>query len=144
MTRSRLPPGSGTSGFTLVEVLVVLVLLGMAAALVGPTLVARPPDEESGTRRVVRGALELSARRGEAIRLRVDPGGTWRVEGTVVPSEGPLAAGRIEAYEGAAFTLVLSPLGTCGFDVRSLAAASTIALDPLTCQLGGPAEAEEP
>ncbi len=140
MSRSPSILGSGSRGFTLVELLVVLTLLGMAAALVGPALIARPPDEESATRRVVRGARELSARRGEAIRLRIDGGGAWRVEGTVTPSEGPLAAGHIEAYEGAPFTLIVSPLGTCGFDVRSLGAASRIALDPLTCELGQPGE----
>ncbi len=138
MSRSRSILVSGARGFTLVELIVVLMLLGLATALVGPALIARPPDEESATRRVVRGALELSSRRGEAIRLRVDGGGAWRVEGTVTPSEAPLASGQIEEYEGTAFTLILSPLGTCGFEVRSLGAASRIALDPLTCELEPP------
>ncbi len=140
----RLPLGDsdaapGTSyGFTLVEIMVVLLMLGLAAALVAPAIILREGGEESPLSAIIEGARELSVRRGEIIYLDVTTTGEWQVEGAASLSEGALAQGQIEDYEGFEFTLVLSPIGTCGFDVRSTWAARTIPLDPLTCEVRSP------
>ena len=69
-------------------------------------------------------------RRGEVVSLHVERSGAWQVEG--------VAAGKLTTPLAATpFTLVLSPLGSCAFDVRSDAAARAIKLDPLTCEVRG-------
>lgn len=124
-------------GFTLIEVLVVLVLLGLAAALVGPALFSSRSKEEAALVSLVAGARDAAVRRAEVVYLRVETSGTWRVDGDASTADGPLATGRLAPPPpGAPFTLIVSPLGSCAFDVRSHAAARSIPLDPLTCEVG--------
>ncbi len=130
-------------GFTLVEVIVVLVLLGLAAALAAPAFLGREPAPESQLAAIVRGARELAERRGEIVHLRVSSAGEWQVEGAASPSAGTLAEGRLDDFAGPRFTLVVAPIGTCAFDVRSAGAANVIAIDPLTCEVRAPARESE-
>ena len=122
------------SGFTLVELLVVLVVMGLIVGLVAPALVPRPePDERDSLAPAVRFAREAALRRSEVTYLRIEPAGDWRVEAASSHDGGPLARGRLERYRGGAATLVVSPIGTCGFDARS-APDPGLAVDPLTCE----------
>src|SRR2546422_1065701 len=125
------------SGFTLIELLVVLLLMGLTAALVAPTLLPRR-HHESAFQAVIRSAREIAARRGEVVYVHLDPTGEWRMQGGANPLEGTLASGRVQPLLTAPVTLVVSPLGSCGFDVRSAAAAGAVALDPLTCEIHSP------
>jgi type II secretory pathway pseudopilin PulG len=126
-------------GFTLVEVTVVLVLLVLAAALVAPAFIFREEDNASSLGSIVTGVQELAARRGETLQLQVAADGRWKVESAASVAEGDLARGHLEVeIEGAPFTLVVSPIGTCGFDVRSSHAARFIKVDPLTCEVDAP------
>ncbi len=121
------------------EVIVVLVLLGLAAALAAPAFIVPEPDDPSALSSIVSGVRELAARRGETLKLRLTPDGEWRVEAAQGSPEGVLAEGRLEGdFRGPAFTLMVSPLGTCGFEVRSSAASRFIRIDPLTCEVGLP------
>ncbi len=124
-------------GFTFVEILVVLILMGLATALVAPALLA-PRHNASTLKDLVASAREAAARRGEVIYLSIDPTGQWRLEGGANPLEGTLAAGRVEPFFTAPVTLAVSPLGSCAFDVRSAAAASAVALEPLSCEIRTP------
>lgn len=126
------------SGFTLVEVLVVLVLMGLAAALVAPALFPSRESAPAGVAALVGAARDAAVRRGEVVYLRIGPSGEWRVEGAASAAQGDLAGGRLAGFSGPPFTLVVSPLGSCAFDVRSVAAARAIALDPLTCEVRAP------
>src|SRR6266581_3075409 len=123
--------GPARPGFTLVEILVVLIMMG----LVAPALLA-PHHHASTLNDVVAGAREAAARRGEVLYLSIEPTGRWRLEGGANPLEGTLAGGRLEPFLAARVTLIVSPLGTCAFDVRSAAAAGAITLEPLTCEIG--------
>jgi prepilin-type N-terminal cleavage/methylation domain-containing protein len=122
-------------GFTLVEIVVVLILLALAAGLVVPALIIREEADRSPLAQIISGSSELAARRGEIVHLRVAADGAWQVEGAASVEQGVLASGRLAGFDGPAFTLVISPIGTCGFDVRSSAAARVLLIDPLTCQL---------
>lgn len=123
-------------GFTLVEVIVVLVLLVLATALVAPAFVFREDAGRSPLASVVSGVQKLAARRGETLHLNVAADGSWSVGGAASPEAGFLAEGDLgRDYRGPRFTLVVSPLGSCGFDVRSTAAAREIPLEPLTCEV---------
>ena len=113
----------------------VLILLALAAGLVAPAIIIREREESSQLANVISGSQALAVRRGEIIHLHVAADGAWRVEGAASIEEGVLASGRLEDFPGPPFTLVVSPIGTCGFDVRSTEAARALPIDPLTCEL---------
>lgn len=123
------------SGFTLIEVLVVLILLAVAAGLVAPALRPPPRPDESGFAALVRRARLTAARRGETIYLGLSQTGAWRIDGAASLTEGALATGTVPDYGGPAATLVVSPIGTCAFDLHSTAAARVVAIDALTCEV---------
>ena len=76
--------------------------------------------------------------RGEVVYLRIAPTGRWYLQGAASLREGVLAQGLLEHFQGPEATLVLSPIGTCAFDVRSGEGTQAIALDPLTCEARSP------
>jgi prepilin-type N-terminal cleavage/methylation domain-containing protein len=122
-------------GYTLLEMLVVLALMGLAAALVLPAL-RTTGHRDSGLQTVVTATRAAAAHRGEVIYLRVEPDGAWHMEGGGSPLEGDLTGGRIDALSTDPLTLIVSPVGSCAFDVRSTAAAAAVVtLDPLTCEI---------
>jgi prepilin-type N-terminal cleavage/methylation domain-containing protein len=126
-----------SGGFTLIEMLVVLLLLGMAAALAAPALRSfRPVRPALGS--LIPGARDAAARRGETVYLRIAESGEWRMEGAASSDAGPLATGRVDPFPGLPLTIIVSPLGSCAFDLRSAQAARLIRLDPLTCKVDGP------
>lgn len=131
--------GHNPLGFTLVEAIVVLVLLGLGAALVAPALIFPEAGAEPSLNSIVSGVQDLAARRGETLELRVSADGGWHVESAGSPLEGVLAEGRLEGeFRGPAFALLVSAIGTCGPDVRSSRGARYIQIDPLTCRVGIP------
>jgi prepilin-type N-terminal cleavage/methylation domain-containing protein len=130
------PPGR--SGFTLVEVLVVLILMGIAVGLVAPAFLPPRRDEESALAALIRRAQDIAATRGETIYLGIAASGDWRFDAGSTASEQALATGTLEGYDGPRGILVVSALGTCGFDVRSSDAALAMPIDPLTCELVTP------
>jgi len=128
------------SGFTLIEMLVVLILMGLATALVVPVLLP-PSRHDSALNALLASAREVAARRGEVVSLHIDATGQWRMEGgspAVQGGGGTLATGRVQPFLTAPVTLMVSPLGSCAFDLRSAAAAAAVPLDPLTCEIRSP------
>src|SRR2546427_1867274 len=118
------------SGFTLIEILVVLILMGLAAALVAPALLP-PHHDQSALSALLGSAREVAARRGEVVYLHIDPTGQWRMEAGANPLAGTLATGSVPPFLTASVTLIVSPLGSCAFDVRSAAAAGAAGVPPL-------------
>jgi prepilin-type N-terminal cleavage/methylation domain-containing protein len=125
-------PGRG--GFTLLEVLVVLIVMGIAVALVAPALLPRK-QTQSALDSLIPTAREAAARRGEIVYLRVAESGQWRLEGAASSSAAPLASGRVDPFRGLPLTIIVSPVGSCAFDLQSTAAARVVRLDPLTCRV---------
>ncbi len=119
---------SNRSGITLVELLVVLVVLGLGTALVAPALVF-PDDEEPGRyERVLESGVELAAAREQVVRLVVASDGRWSI---LAPGQtATLAEGRFDRFQGPAFALAISPLGSCGAEPGS---DPPFEVDPLTC-----------
>jgi ABC-type cobalamin transport system permease subunit len=116
------------TAITLVELLVVLVVLGLASALVAPALLFPEDPERRPYDAVLDGVVDLAAAREEVLRLVVEPDGRWRVAAS--PAAEVLARGRIDAYQDAGFVLLVSPLGSCG---PAPGSAPPFALEPLTC-----------
>ncbi len=122
------PTVSNRPAITLVELIVVLVVLGLGAALVAPALIFPEESGFDGYAAVLDGAVELAAAREEVLSLVVGADGRWRLGATAVPEA--LADGRIAGYDGPAFALLVSPLGSCG---PPAGAPPPFELDPLTC-----------
>lgn len=123
------------TGFTLVELLVVLIVMSLAAALVAPAILSRRQDD-SALKALVASARAAAARRGEILYLHLEPTGRWRLEGGANLLEGTLATGQLPPLVPVSVTLVVSPIGSCAFDVKSAAVATAaVALEPLTCEL---------
>src|SRR5437899_11314059 len=108
------------SGFTLIEILVVLILMGLVAVLVAPALFPRHHDQ-SALNALLVSAREVAARRGEVVYLHIDPTGAWRMEAGAGPRQGPLATGRGPSVFTAAAQLLVAPPGRCRFRVRTAA-----------------------
>lgn len=126
-----------SGGFTLIELLVVLILLGLAAALAAPAFESFRPARPALSS-LIPASRDAAARRGETVYLRIAESGEWRMDGAASSDAGPLATGRVDPFPGLPLTIVVSPLGSCAFDLRSTEAARTIRLDPLTCKADGP------
>jgi prepilin-type N-terminal cleavage/methylation domain-containing protein len=129
----------GAPGVTLLELLVVLTLLGLAAALAAPAfLTPGPPAGEQGAAlgAPLRAARDNAIRRAETLYLTVSATGRWRLD-TPSDTAAPLATGAARDYAGPPITVVVSPLGTCGLDAASAAAGRSLAFDPLTCAPAG-------
>ncbi|HWZ58610.1 MAG TPA: prepilin-type N-terminal cleavage/methylation domain-containing protein [Gemmatimonadaceae bacterium] len=124
-------------GFTLIEMIVVLAVMALAVALVLPAL-RTPGPRTSGLQAILTSARAAAANRGELIYVRIEPTGAWHMEGGGSPLEGELTRGRIDALSTVPLTLIVSPVGSCAFDVRSAAAGAALSLDPLTCELISP------
>jgi prepilin-type N-terminal cleavage/methylation domain-containing protein len=120
-------------GFTLIEMLLVVVLLAMAAALVVPAIRSMLPAR-TGLGALVPAARKAAERRGETIYLRIRKSGDWRMEGEASTDTGPLATGRVDPFPGLPLTLIVSPRGSCAFDPQSSRAARSIRLDSLPCK----------
>jgi prepilin-type N-terminal cleavage/methylation domain-containing protein len=133
---ARRAPARG--GFTLVEVLVVLILMGIAVGLVAPAFLPPRRDEKSALATVIRRAQDIAAARGETVYLGIARSGDWRLDAGSTRLAQSLASGTLEGYDGPRAILVVSALGTCGFDVRSSEAARGVPIDPLTCEVVTP------
>jgi len=129
MANQRFP-----SGVTLIEMVVVLVLIGLTAALAAPALL-RPPPPESGLRELLSTAREAAIRRGESVHLRIGASGEWRIEGAASATPEVLFEGRVDPFLDQPLTLMLSPTGSCALDAPSTASVQGLSLEPLTCEL---------
>lgn len=128
-------PSGHRRAITLLELLVVLVLLGLSAAVVLPTL--RLPAPAAAESPLVR-ARTLALRRGEAVRLNTDAEGRWTVRATAdalgaILLEGDGVASPID---GSARSVVISALGTCLPEGAPVAGSP--AWDPVRCAVTAP------
>jgi prepilin-type N-terminal cleavage/methylation domain-containing protein len=120
-------------GYTLIEVIVVLMLLTIAASVVAPALFLSP-EQPSSTRIVIGSAREAAVRRGEMVQLRVDASGRWQVLSRAFLTAEPLLSGRLSNAPGNTTDLFFSALGTCAPSPESALVQPLTALDPLTCE----------
>jgi prepilin-type N-terminal cleavage/methylation domain-containing protein len=123
---------SRRTGYTLIEVIMVLIVLTIAAAVVAPSLLS--PAPRSSLKEVVGSARDAAVRRGEMVRLRVDRVGLWQATVETGGQTELLISGRVLDATGTTMDLLFSPLGTCAPPPESIPAQSLAAFDPLTCQ----------
>jgi prepilin-type N-terminal cleavage/methylation domain-containing protein len=127
----RLPPPRCRRGFTLLELLVVLVLLGLGAAFVLPVL--HLPGRSDRQSSALERARAIAIRRGESVRLSVAPSGEWTVRATADTGEAILLSGTAAETPSAeaAQSIVISALGACV--PEGDAAVGAGAWDPTRC-----------
>ena len=119
-------------GLTLLEILVVLVLLGLAFALAAPSFfTTRAPD--AGVQRVVDTARQAAVRRAEALTLTLHPDGQWQVERTDGSSRQPVSSGTFGRAHASSLQIRISPLGACML-VESTPLPPFV-IDPVRCRL---------
>lgn len=106
---NRLAQFRTVSGFTLLEIVVTLLLLGLAAALVAPNF-RRDTSSDGDIRAVVASARETAVRRAQTLVLRVDDRGAWRL--TPIGDTTSIGAGTL-SEGGQALMLRIGPLGAC-------------------------------
>jgi len=123
-------------GFTLVEILVVLILMGLMAGLVAPAVM--PPGEADDPAHrlseLVRSSRATAVKRGEVVRLSLHSTGKWDLTGMASDPPDAAAEGQLD-IRGLTMTLLFSPLGTCAPDLVSERATAVLAFDRLTCEL---------
>jgi prepilin-type N-terminal cleavage/methylation domain-containing protein len=113
-------------GFTLLEQLVVLVLLGVGAAIVAPMFRLPAPSASSST--PIEKARALAVRRGEAMRLEAAGRTGWAVRATSDTSDSVLLTGSSAAPPR---RMLISALGACL--PEGAAASGDAAWDPARC-----------
>ncbi len=111
--------------FTLIEMVVVIAIAGIALAIVGPSLILAPPPR--GLETIVADARRAALRRSEAVTLAVGPDGQWRID--AVRSGSRISSGIGGGPES--LRLDISPLGLCTMDRAP--AGARMAIDPFTC-----------
>jgi len=116
--RSMKPLGARAfrDGFTLVELLVVILLIGIAFALVVPSFALPRPETEHAVQRVVDSARRLALRRAGEVVLTFDADGAWRIEEAGGLDPDPLGSGVLARPYGEALRLRISALGACSLD----------------------------
>jgi prepilin-type N-terminal cleavage/methylation domain-containing protein len=114
-------------GFTLLEVLVTLILLGVAAAIVAPVIrVSQPPDE--GIQAVLAGARDAAVRRAQTLVLSVGDLGQWQL----APANSPDLIARGQFRDGPRdLRIRVNALGACFNE----GAAGPVALDAISCTI---------
>lgn len=124
-------------GFTLIELVVVLVVMGLATALVAPALLPPAQERPASLQRVIADVQSSALRRGEPMLLRVDRDGAWSAHGASSDTEERLGAGTLdeEARPPQPFTLRIAPTGSCGLELAGDTTGWRPPLDLLTCQV---------
>ena len=114
-------------GVTLLELLIVLILMGITAALVVPAFVQRPAAPEAANVALLASARRLAIRRAEPLRLRMSANGDWMVTGVrngVVVDSGHVRDSLL------ATEVLVDALGGC---VPMNGNTSLAGFDPLVC-----------
>jgi prepilin-type N-terminal cleavage/methylation domain-containing protein len=123
----------GSRGLTLLEMVVVLVLLGVALTLSVPSLDPPRPRSDDPLQRVLDDARRAAIRRSQSLFLAIEADGRWVVEAAREGESETVLRGRLGVTPIGALRVLVSPLGACWIEAEGSGPAA--ALDPLRCRL---------
>ncbi len=118
---------SRRSAFTVVEMIVVIAIMGIALAVVGPSLILAPRN--SGVNTVVADARRAALRRSEPVTLLIEAEGAWLIQSS--RDGARISSGKGIAAQRSELKVDVSPLGLCTID--SGAEDFRAALNPFNC-----------
>lgn len=104
---------SARSGFTLLEIVIVMVLAALLAAAVGPSLIFRAPAAPT-LDQVIAAGRDAAVARAQSLRLVVTSSGEWSLR-LPMPYDSAIATGVVTnaSTPSGLIDLRLSPLGSC-------------------------------
>jgi prepilin-type N-terminal cleavage/methylation domain-containing protein len=123
-------------GFTLLEVLVTLILIGVAAALVAPAFRDLPRTEKDELDVVIDAAKRVAVRNASTVTLAFAADGRWGATESNGASLVELPGGTLAQTGVPLVRLRVSPLGGCSMDGVP-PAQPTLTFDPVRCRLRG-------
>jgi len=112
---------------TLLELLIVLVIMAVSAAMVAPVLSRREIDGRAADASWINAARHTAIRRGEPLRLERHADGAWRL--TTQRTGTAIDSGRVDTAR-ATMVLLIDALGGC-----VPATAMPLAFDALSCDM---------
>lgn len=125
------------SAFTLIEMVVVLAILGIALSIAGPSLMR--PIAADNLQSVIDRARTIALRRAEPVTLVVGSDGRWAAYAVRTGSDA-IGSGKLGENPHSVLRLGISPLGLCNLDDMSVdGTASSITLNPFACAVSGAA-----
>lgn len=127
MRSSSLP----RSAFTLIEMVVVLAILGIALSIAGPSLIR--PVTANNLQSVIDRTRSLALRRAEPVMLVVAEDGEWRAY-AVRSGRDPVASGKLGESSATGMRIDISALGLCTSDeISSDGTVGATTLNPFAC-----------
>jgi prepilin-type N-terminal cleavage/methylation domain-containing protein len=102
------------SGFTLLEILVVLILVGIGFTLAIPAFITPGRAAEPGVQRVIDSARRMAVRQAETLTISIEPSGAWAVDNGDRNTDP--ATGTVESDFGSVVRVRISALGACTLD----------------------------
>ena len=127
MRSSSLP----RSAFTLIEMVVVLAILGIALSIAGPSLMR--PVAADNLQSVIDRTRNLALRRAEPVTLVVGADGNWVAHAARSGSD-PVGSGKVGENRSSASRIDISALGLCTSDQLSAeSTAGSVTLNPFAC-----------
>lgn len=129
-------PRTERNGFTLVEILVVLVLFTLVFALSAPSLLPSAPAGSARAQDLIDEARRTAVTRAMAVSLSLGSDGRWVLAGAGVAGT-QLGSGAIDWPQEVPMRVHISPLGACHLEAAGVS-GSAFTIDPVRCRLTGP------
>ena len=115
-------------GFTLLETIVVLLLLGVTVALAVPAFSERPVEPDP-LQRIFSAARRTAVQHAQTLTVSVAADGQWRIDAAA--DDRTIASGVLTETPPAELIVRVSALGACTVE----RAARPLRIDPVRCNL---------
>jgi prepilin-type N-terminal cleavage/methylation domain-containing protein len=123
-------PEAAPPGFTLLEIIVVLLIIGVAFVVAAPALPNHSPEPDP-LQRVLEVTRRAAVHQAEALTLSVNADGDWRIDSRTSTEVAPLGFGTLPSYHEGPVIVKASALGRCTVET----ATSALRLDPVRCRV---------
>lgn len=128
-------PSHARPAFTLIEMVVVLAIVGIALSIAGPSLMR--PVAADNLQSVIDRTRNLALRRAEPVTLVIGADGKWAAYAARSGSEA-IGSGKSDDINAAGLRIDISALGLCtSDDISADSPARSVTLNPFACTVSG-------